>query len=66
MVIQLLLYIEQQWRKKTSNKDIRYISGFIDTESSSLEKFNEQYLSLHLNILTLEHLQLPIILKKEY
>ena len=49
----VLLYAEQQWREKISNKDIRYISGFIDTESSSLEKFNEQYISLtfkHINL----------------
>ena len=49
----VLLYAEQQWREKTSNKDIRYISGLIDTESSSFEKFNEQYISLtfkHINL----------------
>ena len=49
----VLVYLEQQWREKESNKDIRYISGLIDSESSSLEKFNEQYFSF-----TYKHIKL--------
>ena len=51
----VLIYFEQQWREKELNQDINYlyvsetefgISGEANTEGSSLEKANEQYLSI--------------------
>ena len=41
-----LVYLEQQWREKELNQDIKYISGETNSTGSNLEKANEQYVSL--------------------
>ena len=42
----LLVYLEQQWREKELNQDIKYMSGETNSAGSNLEKANEQYISL--------------------
>ena len=42
----ILVYLEQQWREKELNQDIKYLSGETNSTGSNFEKANEQYLSL--------------------